>query len=164
MLCVLAATTAHAQVVNGSITGTVSDTSGGVLTNVEAAGVLRAGFQRAGQKRKLDMIFSDTCLNGMVEVLDQLEPFATVVVGSEELEPGDGWDYQGLYRAMSGRPPSSAVAWAPPLENLDGLISMTGGMLIGTLIDELHRTGGKYGLATLCVGGGMGIATVVEAI
>jgi acetyl-CoA C-acetyltransferase len=28
----------------------------------------------------------------------------------------------------------------------------------------LHRTGGKYGLATLCVGGGMGIATVVEAI
>ena len=33
-----------------------------------------------------------------------------------------------------------------------------------TLIEELHRTGGRYGLATLCVGGGMGIATVVEAI
>jgi acetyl-CoA C-acetyltransferase len=36
-------------------------------------------------------------------------------------------------------------------------------MILGTLIDELHRTGGRYGLATLCVGGGMGIATVVEA-
>ena len=69
-------------------------TSGGVLTNVEAAGVLRAAFKRAGQTRKLDMIFSDTCLNGMVEVLDQLEPFAKVVIGSEELEPGDGWDYE----------------------------------------------------------------------
>ena len=35
---------------------------------------------------------------------------------------------------------------------------------VGTLIDELHRTGGGYGLAPLCVAGGMGIATVVEAI
>src|SRR6059058_2366907 len=43
-------------------------------------------------------------------------------------------------------------------------LGATGGMILGTLLDELHRTGGKYGLATLCVGGGMGIATVVEAI
>jgi len=43
-------------------------------------------------------------------------------------------------------------------------LGATGGMILGTLIDELHRTGGKYGLATLCIGGGMGIATVVEAI
>jgi acetyl-CoA C-acetyltransferase len=43
-------------------------------------------------------------------------------------------------------------------------LGATGGMILGTLIDELHRTGGKFGLVTLCVGGGMGIATVVEAI
>jgi acetyl-CoA C-acetyltransferase len=43
-------------------------------------------------------------------------------------------------------------------------LGATGGMILGTLIDELHRTGGRYGLATLCVGGGMGIATVVEAL
>jgi acetyl-CoA C-acetyltransferase len=43
-------------------------------------------------------------------------------------------------------------------------LGATGGMILGTLVDELHRTGGRYGLATLCVGGGMGIATVVEAI
>ena len=43
-------------------------------------------------------------------------------------------------------------------------LGATGGMILGILIDELHRTGGKYGLATLCVGGGMGIATVIEAI
>ena len=86
-------------------------TSGGVLTNVEAAGVLRAAFKRAGQTRQLDMIFSDTCLNGMVEVLDQLEPFAKVVIGSEELEPGDGWDYERWFRAMSAKPPTTAVAW-----------------------------------------------------
>jgi acetyl-CoA C-acetyltransferase len=43
-------------------------------------------------------------------------------------------------------------------------LGATGGMILGTIIDELHRTGGRYGLVTLCVGGGMGIATVVEAI
>lgn len=43
-------------------------------------------------------------------------------------------------------------------------LGATGGMILGTLIDELHRRGKRYGLATLCVGGGMGIATVVEAI
>jgi acetyl-CoA C-acetyltransferase len=37
-------------------------------------------------------------------------------------------------------------------------------MILGTLIDELERRDKKYGLATLCVGGGMGIATVVERL
>jgi acetyl-CoA C-acetyltransferase len=50
-----------------------------------------------------------------------------------------------------------AIAMGHPL-------GATGGMILGTLVDELHRTGGRYGLATLCIGGGMGIATVVEAI
>ncbi|PTL58223.1 acetyl-CoA C-acetyltransferase [Paraconexibacter algicola] len=43
-------------------------------------------------------------------------------------------------------------------------LGATGAMILGTIIDELHRTGGRYGLCTLCVGGGMGIATVVEAL
>ncbi|MDQ3723603.1 MAG: acetyl-CoA C-acyltransferase, partial [Actinomycetota bacterium] len=50
-----------------------------------------------------------------------------------------------------------AIAMGHPL-------GATGAMILGTLIDELHRTGGRYGLCTLCVGGGMGIATVVEAL
>jgi acetyl-CoA C-acetyltransferase len=43
-------------------------------------------------------------------------------------------------------------------------LGATGAMILNTLIDELHRTGKRYGLATLCVGGGMGIATIVERI
>ncbi len=50
-----------------------------------------------------------------------------------------------------------AIAMGHPL-------GATGAMILGTIIDELHRTGGKYGLCTLCVGGGMGIATIVEAL
>jgi acetyl-CoA C-acetyltransferase len=41
-------------------------------------------------------------------------------------------------------------------------LGATGAMILGTLVDELHRRKLRYGLATLCVGGGMGIATIVE--
>ena len=38
------------------------------------------------------------------------------------------------------------------------------GVILGTLIDELERRDQRFGLATLCVGGGMGIATIVERV
>jgi len=43
-------------------------------------------------------------------------------------------------------------------------LGATGAMILGTLIDELERRDLKRGLATLCVGGGMGIATIVELV
>ena len=43
-------------------------------------------------------------------------------------------------------------------------LGATGAMLLGTLLDEMERTDCETGLVTLCVGGGMGIATIVERI
>jgi acetyl-CoA C-acetyltransferase len=43
-------------------------------------------------------------------------------------------------------------------------LGATGSMLLGTLIDELERRSLRRGLVTLCVGGGMGIATIVERV
>ena len=43
-------------------------------------------------------------------------------------------------------------------------LGATGAMLIGTLIDELERQNKRYGLSTMCVGIGMGIATIVERL
>jgi len=43
-------------------------------------------------------------------------------------------------------------------------LGATGAMILGTLVDELARRDLRYGLATLCVGGGMGVATIVERI
>jgi len=43
-------------------------------------------------------------------------------------------------------------------------LGATGAMLIGTLLDELERQDKTTGLATLCIGGGMGIATIVERL
>ncbi|MEO0369026.1 MAG: beta-ketothiolase BktB [Pseudomonadota bacterium] len=43
-------------------------------------------------------------------------------------------------------------------------IGASGAILMTKLVYELHRVGGKYGLATLCIGGGQGIAMIVEAL
>jgi len=50
-----------------------------------------------------------------------------------------------------------AIAMGHPL-------GATGAMILGTLVDELERTGKSTGLAVLCVGGGMATATVVERV
>jgi acetyl-CoA C-acetyltransferase len=41
-------------------------------------------------------------------------------------------------------------------------IAATGAMLIGTVLDELERTGGRYGLVTMCAAGGMAPAIIIE--
>ncbi|MDP5334433.1 MAG: acetyl-CoA C-acyltransferase, partial [Paracoccaceae bacterium] len=43
-------------------------------------------------------------------------------------------------------------------------LGATGAMIIGTLLDELERTGKGTGLATLCIASGMGAATIIERV
>jgi acetyl-CoA C-acetyltransferase len=50
-----------------------------------------------------------------------------------------------------------AIAMGHPL-------GATGAMILGAVVDELERSGGRYGLVTLCIGGGMGLATIVERV
>ncbi|MEM7739829.1 MAG: acetyl-CoA C-acetyltransferase [Pseudomonadota bacterium] len=50
-----------------------------------------------------------------------------------------------------------AIAMGHPL-------GATGGMILGTVLDELERTGKSTALATLCIGGGMGTATIIERV
>ena len=50
-----------------------------------------------------------------------------------------------------------AIAMGHPL-------GATGAMILGTALDELERTGQKTALATLCIGAGMGIATIIERV
>lgn len=50
-----------------------------------------------------------------------------------------------------------AIAMGHPL-------GATGAIITGTAVDELHRTGGRYALITLCVAAGMGVATIIERV
>ena len=43
-------------------------------------------------------------------------------------------------------------------------LGCSGARLMTTLVRELRRRGGRYGMATLCVGVGQGLATIVEAV
>ena len=59
----------------------------------------------------------------------------------------------------------------PSLVNVNGgsiamghPLGATGAMIIGTLLDELERSGKGVGLATLCVASGMGAATIIELV
>ncbi|RZK81880.1 MAG: acetyl-CoA C-acyltransferase, partial [Rhodococcus sp. (in: high G+C Gram-positive bacteria)] len=50
-----------------------------------------------------------------------------------------------------------AIAMGHPL-------GATGAMITGTMIDELERRNARYALITLCIGGGMGVATIIERV
>jgi acetyl-CoA acetyltransferase len=72
---------------------------------------------------------------------------------------------------------SVVLAWAkehhPDMENVNvngGAIAIghplgcSGARLMTTLLNELERTGGRYGLQTMCEGGGMANATIIERL
>ncbi len=50
-----------------------------------------------------------------------------------------------------------AIAMGHPL-------GATGAMIAGTMVDELERRGARRALVTLCIGGGMGVATIIERV
>ena len=83
-----------------------------------------------------------------IDLVELNEAFAAVVLRfMRELDvPPDKLNVNG-----------GAIALGHPL-------GATGAMILGTLIDELERRDLRYGLATLCVGGGMGIATIIERV
>jgi acetyl-CoA C-acetyltransferase len=66
---------------------------------------------------------------------------------------------------------SDALGFDPARVNPNGSgislghpVGATGAIIVTKLVHELARTGGRYGLATMCIGGGQGIALVVERI
>jgi acetyl-CoA C-acetyltransferase len=63
------------------------------------------------------------------------------------------------------------MGWDPSIVNVDGgaiaighPIGASGARIFNTLVYELRRRGARKGLATLCIGGGMGVAMCVEAL
>jgi acetyl-CoA C-acetyltransferase len=89
-----------------------------------------------------------------IDLIEMNEAFAAVVLR--------------FVRDMAGRENETALMEKVNVNG--GAIAMghplgaTGGMILGTLVDELERQQKRYGLATLCIGSGMGIATIVERI
>ncbi|HYM02873.1 MAG TPA: acetyl-CoA C-acetyltransferase [Stellaceae bacterium] len=85
---------------------------------------------------------------GDIDLFELNEAFAAVVLRFMQVlgVPHDKINVNG-----------GAIAMGHPL-------GATGAMILGTLLDELERTGKSTGLATLCVGAGMGTATIIERV
>jgi len=82
-------------------------------------------------------------------------------------------DVMELNEAFAAQVVPSAKEIGVPIEKTNphgGAIALghpfgsTGTRMLGTLINDLHTDGGQFGLLTLCVGGGQGMALVVEAL
>jgi acetyl-CoA C-acetyltransferase len=83
-----------------------------------------------------------------IDLFEVNEAFASVVMHFQK-DTGVPWEKINVN--------GGAIAMGHPL-------GATGAMLIGTVLDELEARGGRYGVVTACVGGGMGIATVIERL
>lgn len=81
-----------------------------------------------------------------IDIFEVNEAFASVVLAWEkEIQP----DMNKV------NPNGGAIALGHPL-------GASGGRIIATMLNELERTGGRYGLATMCIGFGMAIAVIIE--
>jgi acetyl-CoA acyltransferase len=87
-----------------------------------------------------------------IEVVEINEAFATVVLAwQKELGIPDEWFEDHV------NPNGGAIAVGHPL-------GATGAKLMTTMLHELERRGGRYGLQTMCEGGGMANATIIERL
>lgn len=77
-----------------------------ILTTPEIRAALTQATRRSGP---LDLVGFDACLMANLEVCQALAPLARVLVASEELEPGEGWDYVSLLRQLQRRPSAGAL-------------------------------------------------------
>jgi hypothetical protein len=79
------------------------------LDNVELKDVV-AYMQGCIGNRKVDVIGIDACLMTMLEVAYQIRDYALVLVGSEEVEPGEGWPYDRILSELVRSPQMSRAA------------------------------------------------------
>jgi hypothetical protein len=90
------------------IKGLISDDySGSIMSLQELEQALNTIKTNTGVT--LDIIGFDACLMQMVEVEYEINPYANVGVGSEEVEPGDGWPYDNILTDLIANPTWNAV-------------------------------------------------------
>jgi acetyl-CoA C-acetyltransferase len=109
------------------------------------------GIAPVGAVRK---VLSDTGLKlEDMEVVECNEAFASQTLAVMKILEEEGFEVD----RDRWNPNGGAIAFGHPN-------GMSGGRLALAVLNQLKRTGGRYGLATLCIGGGQGIATVFERI
>ena len=127
----------------------------------------RAGLRARARIRSVAVIGSEPTI-----MLTGPTPACRKALAKAGLQAGD-IDLWEINEAFAAVPMKTARDLGVSLDRVNvngGAIAMghplgaTGCIILGTLLDELERRDQSLGCATLCVGGGMGIATIIERI
>lgn len=105
------------------------DRTGHHITTEQLGLALQAAAQTIGHK--IDIYGSDACLMGMAEVADEVSPAVNYFVGSQDLEPGEGWPYSTFLSK-----------WAA---NIDTMSARDVSILLSKEYLTAYSSGGIYG-------------------
>ncbi|MEJ6020220.1 acetyl-CoA C-acetyltransferase [Corynebacterium sp. H113] len=143
---------------------------------VDGAALALVGSEKAGADMGLTpraRIVAQS-INGVEPtiMLTGIEPAVREVLAKAQLtvDDIDVWEINEAFAAVVKRAQNQLGIDGEKLNINGGAMAMghplgaTGAIIMSAAIDELHRTGGRYGLVTLCIGGGMGVATIIERV
>ena len=151
-------------------------TAGNSSGIVDGAALMLVGSEKVGKDLGLRprARFVSTALSGADPTVMLLGPGPAsrkaLAVGKMKKEQIELWEVNEAFASVVMRFMREMDVAHDVVNVNGGAIAMghplgaTGAMILGTLLDELERRDQRYGLATLCVGGGMGIATIIERL
>lgn len=143
---------------------------------VDGAALVVVGSEKAGQDMNMTprarVVSAATSGADTTIMLTGPTPAARKALATAGLTPDDIdlWELNEAFASVVLRFQKDMNIPDEKLNVNGGAIAMghplgaTGAMITGTVLDELERTGGKRALITLCVGGGMGVATIIERV
>ncbi|MCK9225397.1 MAG: clostripain-related cysteine peptidase [Candidatus Muirbacterium halophilum] len=85
------------------------DESGNHIDSVGMKQIAEGMYTKLG--RKMDIVAFDACLMGMIEIAAQQSDYIKYMIASEETEPGDGWPYTPILKAVTSNPSISSSSF-----------------------------------------------------
>ena len=143
---------------------------------VDGAALLAIGSEKAGQEMDLEprARVVSVATTGVEPTIMHTAPApasrAALAKAGLKPEDIDVWEINEAFSSVVLRAQRELNIPDEKLNISGGAIAMghplgaTGAIITGNAIDELHRTGGRYALITLCVAAGMGVATIIERV
>ncbi|WP_288802092.1 acetyl-CoA C-acetyltransferase [uncultured Corynebacterium sp.] len=143
---------------------------------VDGAALLAIGSEKAGQDFGLEprarVVSVATYGVEPTIMLTAPAPASRAALAKAGLKPEDidVWEINEAFSSVVLRAQRELNIPDEKLNISGGAIAMghplgaTGAIITSTAVDELHRTGGRYALITLCVAAGMGVATIIERV
>jgi hypothetical protein len=123
------------------------DGTGNAITTPQL-GQAMAEMKALNGGKNIDILGMDACLMQMAEVINEVSPSVDVVAASEEVEPGEGWDYNAPLAYITRNPLASALEFASQIE--DAYVKFNGSQAVqGSVVSTSALTAAAPKIAEL---------------